>query len=64
MTPSDPAIPDIALPSDWRVDYGPIHAPMHAYFRDQYKAREFASHHCVDGVAARIVPLFERMGGA
>lgn len=59
MTPTDPQVPE--LPTDFRVDYGPLHARMHAYFRDRAKAMAFAAHHSCDGVAAQVVELFERL---
>ena len=60
MTPTPVALPvqQIALPTDYRIDFGPLHARMHAYKADRALAEAFATQHRVDGVAAVVVPLW------
>lgn len=58
-TPITLPVPDIALPSDYRVDYGPGHA-QHAYSHDRGHAEQILrSRSHLGEPAARLVPLWE-----
>jgi hypothetical protein len=63
MTPTPIVLPvqDLQLPTDYRVDYGPLHDRKSAYFRanDRHRIAQFAATHTVDDVPARVVPLFD-----
>lgn len=59
-TPITLPVPDIALPSDYRIDFGPLHARLHAYKPDRAAADAFAvAHAAMDNVPAVVVPLWE-----
>lgn len=61
MTPTPTTLPvtELALPTDYRVDYGPGHA-QHAYSHDRGHAEQILrSRSHLGEPAARLVPLWE-----